>query len=288
MIVKAYAKINIALNVVNKREDGYHELDMVMVPLDLHDSLDIDIVPPSFDTLVTCDDYDLINEDYNLATIAINKMRQFYGFKESFRVHIHKRIPMSAGLGGGSSDSAAVIRGIVSLLKLKVKDSDIIQICRSIGSDVPFFYEQIPARVRGTGETLLPLKVKKQYYVLLIKPKQGLSTKTVFETYDKDPTVPRDINPVIKALETGDDGLLEVSIFNQLEKAAMSLCNDVTIIKEELKKDGMNIVAMSGSGSAVYALHDQVRKLEKIAHKYVKLGHKVLLTQFRLKEGKVI
>lgn len=284
MIVKAYAKLNIALNVVSRRNDGYHELDMIMVPLDLHDSIVIDLMPASYVTTVTCDDFDLAADEYNLCSIAVTKMREFYKFKQHFRIHIHKRIPMSAGLGGGSSDAAATVRAIISLLKLKVIEEDIIKICRSIGSDVPFFYRQIPARVRGTGEILTPIKVSKAYYALLVKPASGLKTKQVFEEYDRENHAIKDIDPVIRALELGDTELLGHTMFNMLEATSMKLNPEIASIKQMLTQDGLSLVLMTGSGSTVFALCEQLHKLEKVAKKYVKLGHKVLLTQFRLKE----
>ena len=284
MIVKAYAKLNIALNVVSRRNDGYHELDMIMVPLDLHDSIVIDLMPASYVTTVTCDDFDLAADEYNLCSIAVTKMREFYKFKQHFRIHIHKRIPMSAGLGGGSSDAAATVRAIISLLKLKVIEEDIIKICRSIGSDVPFFYRQIPARVRGTGEILTPIKVSKAYYALLVKPASGLKTKQVFEQYDRENHAIKDIDPVIRALELGDTELLGHTMFNMLEATSMKLNPEIASIKQMLTQDGLSLVLMTGSGSTVFALCEQLHKLEKVAKKYVKLGHKVLLTQFRLKE----
>ena len=284
MIVKAYAKINIALNVVSRREDGYHNLDMVMAPLDLHDSIEVMLMPATYVTTVTCDDFDLAADDYNLCSIAVTKMREFYQFKEQFRIHIHKRIPMSAGLGGGSSDAAATVRAIISLLKLKVKETDIIRICRSIGSDVPFFYHQIPARVSGTGEILTPIKIAKPYYVLLVKPNIGLKTKQVFEQFDKTSVEQRDIEPVIRSLELGCDDLLAQTMFNHLETTSIDICPIIGTIKQSLLDDGLSLVMMTGSGSTVFALSNQLHKLEKVTKKYVKLGHKVLLTQLRLKE----
>jgi len=281
MIVKAYAKINIALDVLRKQDDGFHELDMVMAPLDLHDSIEISLVPPSFDTLVTCDSFDLTTGEYNLCTIAVNKMREFYKFKEKFRIHIHKRIPMSAGFGGGSSDAAATIHGIIKLLKLQTKESDIIALCRSIGSDVPYFYRLLPSRVQGTGEILTPIIIKNHYYVLIVKPVEGLSTKEVFARYDQMSGEKHDIMPVIEALTSGDDAKLKESMFNALEPAAISLCPEVAEIKQKLTADGVELVSMSGSGSAVFALDKRLNKLEKLAKKYINLGYIVLLTEIK-------
>ncbi len=283
MIAKAYAKINIALKVLGKKPDGYHELDMVMVPVELHDSIEIVIAPPSCETVVTSDDHDLMTSEYNLCAVAVNKMRDFYKFEENFRIHIHKRIPMSAGLGGGSSDAAAVIRGIITLLKLKVTESDIIGVSRAIGSDVPFFYRQIPARVQGTGEILTPIKVQIPYYVLIVKPHEGLSTTDVFAKYDQmDNQSLKEIPPVIEALAHGDDEAVAETIFNQLEATSTSMCHAIAAIKRALKQDGLPIVLMSGSGTSVFALSMNRERLEISAKKLEKRGHRVLLTQLHV------
>jgi 4-diphosphocytidyl-2C-methyl-D-erythritol kinase len=284
MIVKAHAKINVALNVLNKRSDGYHNLDMVMLPLELHDTVEVEMSPSSIETVVTVDGIELPAGSNNLAAVAVTKMRELYRFNENFKIHIQKRIPMAAGLGGGSSDAAAVVRAIIELLKLPTRETDIINICRSIGSDVPFFYRQMAARVRGTGEILTPISIKNGFDVLIIKPKQGLSTKTVFSKYDENPMPLNDIDPVIKALKAGDDESLAKSIFNQLQPAAASLCPEITTIIDALHKDGFGLVQMTGSGSAVFVLSRHSAQLEPAAVKYGESGYEVMLTRLKAEE----
>lgn len=280
MIIKAHAKLNLAINVLDKQDDGFHKLDMVMVPLDLHDSIEITKVPKSFDTLVTCDDFDLVNGEYNLCSIAVNKMRAFYKFEDKFRIHIHKRIPMSAGLGGGSSNAAAVVRGIILLLKLRTNEADIIDVCRSIGSDVPFFFKEMPCRVQGTGEVLTPINVKRPFYALIVKPQTGLSTKEVFNRFDDSKSKAKSLAPIIQALENGDISMLAQHMFNDLEPVAISLCPEISLIKRTLLEEGLEAVMMTGSGSAVFALSEDFDKLEKAAKHQLK-GHKVLLTKLK-------
>ena len=183
MIVKAYAKINLALKVKGKNKDGYHDLDMIMLPLELHDSIDISLLPDIYETYVTCDDFSLETGEYNLCSIAVRKMKEKFKINKSFRIHIHKNIPIGAGLGGGSANAAAVIRAIKDLLKLHISEEDELSIAKSIGADVPFCLYNIPSRSEGIGEKLTPIIVKKDYYVLIIKPKRGLSTKEVYSKY---------------------------------------------------------------------------------------------------------
>lgn len=285
MIVQAHAKINVSLAITGKREDGYHSLDMVMVPLDLHDSIDISLLPEAFDTYITCDDVSLETGEYNLCTIALKALRDFYKFKQQFRIHIHKSIPMSAGLGGGSSDAAALIHGVLALLKIHPQPEDIQAIALKIGSDVPFCFKGVPARVGGTGEIVEPINIEKKYNVLIVKPTQGLSTTTVYKQYDLMDHEELDVSSVVEALAEGNDDKLSVSMSNALEKPAIFLCPEIAKIKSSLKDDGFKLVLMSGSGSSVFALSDSQRKVEKAEAKYSKLGYLAISTSI-LNPGK--
>lgn len=281
MIVKAYAKINLALNVLNKEGD-YHQLDMIMIPLELHDSIDISILPPIYETYVTCDNFSLETNEYNLASIAIRKMKEHFNIKKSFRVHIHKSIPMSAGLAGGSSNAAAVIRSIISLCKLKPTREEIIALGKEIGADVPFCLFNEPSRAQGIGEVLSPIKVNKKYYVVLIKPERGLSTKKVFAKFDELENEKNEANVegVIDALESGDLTSLAENMGNDLEKASISLMPEIKELKDKLKADGYQAVMMSGSGSSVFILTDSKLKAVATEKKYDKLGYRVIMTSF--------
>ena len=252
--VKSYAKINISLDVKRLKEDGYHELDSVMVPLEMHDSLLISLLKGNSDTFVTCDDFSNGNIKYNLATFAIDKLASLYGFNNKFRVFIHKVIPMQAGLGGGSSNAAATLKAINKMLKLNISDEELIQVGKTLGADVPFFIMNKPCRAKGIGEKLEPIEIKNDYYCLIVKPTQGLSTKDVFKKADELTLKTGNIDDVVTALENGDDELLEKSIFNSLEEPAEILLPEIKIIKNELKELGLRLVLMSGSGSAIFAL----------------------------------
>jgi len=284
MIIQAHAKINVALNVINKRVDGYHNLDMVMLPLDLHDSIDISLLPANFDTFITCDDVSLETGEYNLCTIALKAMREKYLFKQEFRIHIHKSIPMAAGLGGGSSDAAAVMHAVCTLLKIHPEPKEILELAKKIGSDVPFFYIGQAARVSGVGEIIQPIPVVKQYCVLIVKPKEGLSTKTVFNQYDLMEKETIDVDSVVDALVTGNSAKLAASVANVLEKPAFFLLPEVKKVKESLEKDGFEIVGMSGSGSSVFALSENHHKISKAEAKYEKLGYTVVKTAIHFPE----
>lgn len=265
LLLKSNAKINICLNVLGKKEDGYHELDMVMVPVEMHDSMLLTKMGTKVDNYVTIDDFSLGETQYNLATYAIETMQKEFGFDQKFRVNIHKVLPIQAGMGGGSSNAAFTMKGVNKLLNLGLSDEKLIEIGKKLGADIPFFIKNKPARCQGIGEIITPITIKNDYSVLIVKPSKGCSTKEVFKICDSTEIKTCNVENVIKALETGDDDLLVNSISNSLEDAAIQLVPEIQKIKDELKAKGLKIVLMSGSGSAVFALSTDKKLIKKIA-----------------------
>ena len=266
--IKSYAKINISLDVVSKRSDGYHELDSIMLPIELHDSIIIETLYKSSDNFVTADDFSKGLDHYNLASSALDAMAAKYNFSTKFRIYIHKNIPMQAGLGGGSSNAAFTIKAVDQMLNLHVSEQEMIDLATPLGADIPFFISCVPARCRGIGEKVEPIEIKNNYYVLLVKPNIGCSTKEIFALVDQSEYIHPDIPTVLKALKEGDDELLANSIGNSLEAAAISLVPEIAQIKNALKERGLKIVMMTGSGSTVFALSTDVKLLKKIAKEF--------------------
>lgn len=264
--VKSYAKINISLNVVGKAEKGYHLLDSVVLPIALHDTIILQNLKNGVETYVTIDDFSQGSIEYNICTFAIDRLASMYGFKNKFRVYIHKVIPMQAGLGGGSSNAAFAMKAVIKQLKLNVSDEELLNIAKTLGADVPFFIKCVPSRMRGIGEILDPITVKNNYFVLIVKPFEGCSTKEVFNKADELELKTGNVEDVIKALETGDDELLANSIVNSLEEAAIQVVPEIKRIKEILFGYGLKIVGMTGSGSSVVALSQDKKLLKKIAN----------------------
>ena len=279
MFVKAYAKINLFLDVVSKRDDGYHDLNMVMLPLELHDAIEVETSPVLSDSFITTDHVDLQIAKYNLINSTLEKMKKKYGFKQNFIIKVHKEIPISAGLGGGSSNSAATIKAIKHLAKLKISPEEEVELGASLGADVPFCLMNVPARVEGIGEKVTPIKMKKKYDVIIIKPSQGLSTRKVFELGDSMELEHSNIDDVITALENGDEDLLAKSLFNSLEKPSIQLVPEIQNVKDELKKLGFKMVLMSGSGSSVFALTSNHKIATAKNHELEKKGYEVYLTR---------
>ena len=264
-LVKSYAKINICLNVVGKQDDGYHQLDMIILPLELHDSILFREIKRGGDNFVTIDDYSTAPLQYNLATNAIEKLQNKFNFNSRFIVNIHKVIPMQSGLGGGSSNAAFTLVAVNKFLKLGLTDEELIELGKPMGADIPFFIKCKPARCRGIGEQLDFVNVKNDYHVLIVKPSQGCSTKGVYEVSDTMELSTGNVEAVQYALEEGDDDLLADSIFNALEEPAMKLVPEIQVIKDKLHALGLKIVLMTGSGSAVFALSTNKKLIKKAA-----------------------
>ena len=262
--IRSFAKINISLNITKKREDGFHEIDSVMLPISLHDSLVVSKLKNATDNYVTVDDFSIGSFSYNLATFSIEKLHSVYHFNDKFRVLIHKVIPIQAGLGGGSSNAACTMKAVNSMLKLGATDEELIELSKTLGCDIPFFIKCKPARVQGVGEILNPINVKNNYYVLIVKPEAGCSTKEVYALSDTLELKTCNLDNVVKALEEGDDELLEASMYNALQEPAIKMVPQIQTIIDELKGKGLRMVQVTGSGSAIFALSTDKKLLVKV------------------------
>ena len=279
MVIKSPAKINLALQIQGTRDDGYHLLRMVNLPLELHDVLEIETLPIYNVTHVTCDEMRLLGLRSNLCTRAVDLMREKFGFKNHFMIHIHKEIPFAAGLGGGSSNAAVVFVALNKILKLGLTTDQLCELALPLGSDIPFFLRGYPALAEGIGEKLTRIHPKKQYHCLLVKPDKGLSTKDVYQKVDECPKVDIDIDAVVKGLEEGDEGLIAASFGNDLYPASCALLPEVKNVVDTMRADGFALSAMSGSGSCCFALSLDHKKIKAEEKKFTKLGYDVILTQ---------
>lgn len=281
MIIKVPAKINLAIDVKEKRPDGFHNIDIVSIPLELHDSIEIEEYPERYGTYLTSDDLSLICDESNLVYIAYRAIKKMCGLHSGYRIKIYKKIPIQAGLAGGSADAAAVINGLVKMKKLNLTDQQKIDVAKGIGSDVPYCLFNKPTRVTGMGEILefIP-KILTNYGVLIIKPEKGLSTKDVYEKTDTEdykqvPNIPQ----LIKGLQNDDEELIAESMGNGLQKAATDILPEIQNILDKMKQNGLKMSMMSGSGSAVFALSKDVKKLTTVAHMFDDDSHDVWITR---------
>lgn len=279
--IKAYAKINLALNVFEKMDDGYHDVDMISIPLALHDVLELETLPKDYDTYITSDDEDLPTDESNLSYKAYLTLKKATSLKSRYLIHIHKKIPMQAGLAGGSADAAAVINAINKMAKLKLKDDQLIDMAKTIGGDVAFCLFNHAARCQGIGGDLSFFNLKTRYHVLLIKPNQGVSTAQAYHDFDNLETKPEtsNIERMIEALENGDDKVIAEEMKNSLYEPACALVPEIKEVLTTLKKDGFAMSMMSGSGSTVFALSRDYNALLQESHKFDKSKFKIVLTQ---------
>ena len=284
LILKSYSKINISLHLDGRREDGYHNLDMVVLPLSVHDVIEIRIDRNLTHTKIVCDEASLMKNHNNLCLRAVEAMRAHFGFQENFSISIHKEIPFAAGLGGGSSNAATVMKAINKLLNLGADQKTLEEIGLSLGADVPFFLRQKPSRVQGIGDILTDIHPAHEYYCLVIRPERGLKTADVYVKSDEFPIQPNAVPETIEALESGDDIKLANVMRNDLYAPACALYPQLVSVVGELKKMGFAIAAMTGSGSACYALSLDKAAIQKAEAKLVDRGFDVYVGRTSIKE----
>lgn len=260
---KAYAKINLFLNVVNKREDGYHNLEMVMTPIQLHDVLTFEHTPINEINLV-CSKHVVSNKEGNIIYKVATHLKETFSIETGVKITLDKQIPLGAGLGGGSADAAATLRGLNKLWKLDLSIEELSKIGEAFGADIPFCIQNKLAIVKGIGEELMFLDKPLKYPVLLIYPNLELSTKRVFESLKATDIIHHRINKVADAVYNNNYDLLEQSLFNSLEQPAFRLEPTIQKLKENIERWGYQGVLMSGSGSTIFVIGKKKNKLKEI------------------------
>ncbi len=250
--VLAPAKVNLFLEVLGKRPDGFHEIATLMLAIDLADVLDFG--PGSGPGLsLTCDDSALSTGPENLVLKAANRLRLETGCTLGATIHLWKRIPMAAGLGGGSSDAGAALEGLNKLWKLGLSQAELARIGSEIGSDVPFFLNGPAAWCTGRGEVVTPVAMGRPIDLVLVKPPEGLATADVYR-HLRVPVNPVAGEAVQAALVSGDVEALGQAIHNRLQETAFEISPKVADWHRRLSAFGTAGVLMSGSGSCVFAL----------------------------------
>jgi len=248
MKCRAYAKVNLGLDVVCRREDGYHELRSIMVPIQLHDLIDIHV---NSEMRFECVPNFKISPDKNTLLKMVEVCREKYHFKEQFSIRLHKYIPSQAGLGGGSSDAAAVLNYLDTYFKWNLSDEDKIELALKVGADVPFCLFEKPALVTGIGEKLEFFENTTDFWIVLVQPRKGVSTKKAFEGLDIPNLIHPDIHQIRESLITNDYHSFIHAIDNSLETIATTLVPEIEHLKEKLIELGCDRSMMTGSGSVV-------------------------------------
>ncbi len=257
----AYAKINLFLEVIGKRPDGYHDLHSCMQTVGLCDTISADITESeNTEILLTCTDELLSCDEKNLAYRAAElylRAAEISGVR--IRLHIEKRIPLSAGLGGGSADAAAVLRLLNRHFKNKLTHDALCEIGAKLGADVPFCITGGTCRCEGIGEILAPVETRPDYTVLIAKAGGGVSTPEAFARLDAlygdySARTPRDPSLIYTALSSGNVHTLASSAYNCFEDVILPIHPDAAKIKSFLQKSGAVTALMSGSGPSVFGI----------------------------------
>lgn len=265
MTQPAPAKLNLFLEVRGKRADGFHELETCMVALDLHDSLSF---APAGDLLLSCDDPSLTTGPDNLVMKAARLLQRHTGCQRGAAIHLTKRIPMAAGLGGGSSDAAATLRGLCQLWELPLALADLQELAAELGSDVPFFLHGPAAWCTGRGETIEPFPLTTDLAFVLLCPNLGVGTAEVYRRLQV-PGQSRDSRAMRQALAAGNVQAIGRELFNRLEEAAWPLCPPLEPIRQLIRELSASqpILGhqMSGSGSTYFVLCPSVADAQRVA-----------------------
>lgn len=259
---RAYAKINLCLDVVQRREDGYHDLQMIMSPVMLYDTLDFEF---SSEMIMKSNAHYLPVDQRNTIIKAIEVLRQEYQFQENFEITLQKHIPTQAGMAGGSADGAAAIRALNRMLNLNMSQSKMLEVAKKVGADVPFCVVNRPAYVTGIGERLDCFPIHTEFHVLLVKPYKGVSTKLAFEGLDFSKAEHPDCQKMKQALMSNDYTGVVGALGNTLEQSAFQIVPQIAQIKQDLLDLGFDGALMSGSGSTVFGLTRDEQLMEEAA-----------------------
>ncbi len=252
LVVRTPAKVNLHLEVLRRRDDGYHELATLMVAVNLYDTLEF-TEDPSGAVRLQCDRDNLSTGPDNLICRAAELVRRRAGHAGGVTIRLRKRLPLAAGLAGGSSDAAATLAGLNRLWNLGWDRAVLAELGGELGSDVPFFFATPAAWCTGRGEQVEPLVLGRPLDFVLVCPPVGLSTAEVFRNLTV-PVEPLSGKEVRAAARTGDVEELGRLLHNRLQPAAERLCPAVASAYERLARLGPAGQLMSGSGSTVYAL----------------------------------
>lgn len=265
IIEKAPAKINLGLDVLYKREDGYHELEMVMSSVDLADHLSFERLSENKIIIETNKAF-LPLDHHNNVYQAASIIKKRYGISEGIKIIIKKNIPVAAGLGGGSTDCAAALRGLNRLWKLNLSMEEMIDIGMYIGTDVPYCLYGTTSFITGKGEIVKTLQPLPACWVILVKPKMSVSTRKIFQQVDTSQITHPDMkNLMARILNQDYQGMLAY-MGNSLEDVTIAKYPIVQQIKSRMMRYGADVALMSGSGPTVYALCKKQSRAKRIVN----------------------
>lgn len=253
IILKAPAKINIFLEIERRRPDGYHDISSVFRLIDLSDEITVEKIPSGVEFY--CDE-PLLNTPDNLAAKAARAIIAAAGIKGGARIKLSKKIPWASGLGGASSDAATAIKAVLALYNAHMDNERLAETGKALGADVPFFLSGAPtAAIGGIGEKIMPLSWPEAFYIVVVKPTFGISTKEAYARLVFPLTDRRQIDKMTAAIVAGKPPeIIAAEAFNRFEGIAAADRPEIPAIKTFLLSFGALCALMSGSGSAVFGV----------------------------------
>lgn len=271
MVIKSYGKINLGLDVLRKREDGYHEVRMIMQTVGLYDSLTMEKIPED-EIHMTCNLYFLPTDERNLVVRAIAMMKEKYHISSGVKVELSKRIPVAAGMAGGSSNCAAALKGMNQLFELHLSEKELCELGVTLGADVPYCIMGGTALAEGIGEKLTKLPAMPRCSILIAKPGISVSTGFVYENLKLDEAmVHPDIDGMVKDIDNKDLRGLCDKLSNVLETVTIPNYPIISEVKDFLVEHGAISSLMSGSGPTIFGIFDN----KKTAYKALKAMKKI-------------
>jgi 4-diphosphocytidyl-2C-methyl-D-erythritol kinase len=280
--VKAYAKINLGLDVLRKRDDGYHDVCMIMQSLDLYDTISLSKAPASEISIQTNLRY-LPRDKGNLVYKAADLFLETISVKDGLSIRLDKKIPVAAGLAGGSSDAAATLMGLNELYHTGLTKEELMKLGVRLGADVPYCIMLGTALSEGIGEVLTPLPAMPECSILLVKPDISVSTKYVYENLRlSTETLHPNIKKMKEALSEGDLLSIAANMDNILQSVTVKDYPIITDIKNKMKELGALVSLMSGSGPTVFGIYrnpELARKACRYFERNRNYGKKVFLTK---------
>lgn len=280
--LKARAKINLGLDVIRKRPDGYHDLRMIMQTVGIYDRIQLTRTKAPGIRVATNLSF-LPTGENNLVYKAAALLMEEFPQEDGIFIDLHKTIPVAAGLAGGSSDAAAVLVGLNRMFSLELSQKEIMDRAVRLGADVPYCVMRGTALAEGIGEVLTPLKAPPACRVVLAKPAAHVSTKYVYTNLKLDAdTVHPDIDGQIAALETGDLEKLCACMGNVLESVTIPACPVISTIRDVMREEGAAGAMMSGSGPTVFGLFEDGPQAAAAAERIraEQLAEQVFVTEF--------
>jgi len=251
----SFAKINLSLRVLGKRDDGFHELCTVFQTVSLHDDLTFE---KNDDIVLTCDDPRIPTGPDNLIVRAAGMLRDNFGVTKGAKIHLQKRIPAPGGLGGGSSNAAVTLLGLAKLWEINITQEELARTGRELGSDVPFFFNGGRAIGTGRGEEITPIDQTGEKYILIVTPDVEVSTREAFARLEAPRLTPEALksNLIVCRFEAETLDLRHTTLINDFEKSVFETAPEVRRVKERLLELGATQALMSGSGASVFGIFD--------------------------------